>query len=154
VAVYQAGELASMTELQPVPASRFQGLDYVRWIVHVAASSLPAGATTAGICLSSYLDKEGQPARYAAGGRFAGIDDEIARLHDWLTREVSQTAGRVVSVSLFHDASAAGVGLAPSPSAAVIMLGTALGVGFPLASVGSLRPVAPDFSFVEARLSP
>ena len=154
VAAYENGRLTSITALQPVPASTLNGLDYIRWIARTAASSLPTDATATGLCVSSYLDEQGHPARYAMGGRFAAIHDQIQNLPEWLTVEVSQAAGRDVKVVLFHDSTAAGIGLSPAPSAAAMMLGTALGVGFPRPEDRTLVPVAPDLSVDEARLSP
>jgi hypothetical protein len=153
VETYQEGGLASMRALESIPAPGLSGLDYVRWMVETVASSVPAGATEAGLCVSSYLDEQDHPVRYAAG-RFAGIHDDIQDLRGWLTEEISLVVGREIHVSLFHDATAAAIGLSPSPSAAMIMLGTALGVGFPFGGDGKLTPLAPGFAVTEAKLRP
>jgi hypothetical protein len=61
---------------------------------------------------------------------------------DWLSADVSKRVGRRITVRLSHDGTAAARVLAGQPNAAVIMLGTWLGVGFPpgIASVLSLAP--------------
>jgi len=58
------------------------------------------------------------------------------------SRWVAQQLGRPVAVHLTHDGTAAGQAFAGDPDAAVIMLGTSLGVGFPAASAAGLAPVS------------
>jgi hypothetical protein len=61
---------------------------------------------------------------------------------DWLSADVSMRAGGRITVRLSHDGTAAARVLAVQPDAAVIMLGTWLGVGFPPpgSAVTSLAP--------------
>lgn len=68
-----------------------------------------------------------------------------------LARLLSERIGQDVAITLLHDGTAAARTYAGAPHAAVIMLGTALGVGFPPPSAGALRPLAPDFSMTLMR---
>jgi hypothetical protein len=63
---------------------------------------------------------------------------------DWLSGAVSRRAAEALSVRLSHDGTAAARSLAGRSNAAVIMLGTWIGVGFPPAR-GAVRPLAPHF---------
>jgi hypothetical protein len=57
---------------------------------------------------------------------------------------VSERLCTTVEVTLLHDGTAAALAYAPLEQAAVIMLGTALGSGYPVARPGlALRPVSP-----------
>ena len=73
------------------------------------------------------------------------IQGKIGNLREWLAEEVSRRAGRNCLLSLFHDTTAAGRGLSPASQAAIVMLGTALGVGFPGDRDVGLSPLASDF---------
>jgi hypothetical protein len=148
MAAYEHGVLVRLQALQPVPASTLQGLEYVAWMTDVIASSLPPASSKAGVCVSSYLDDDQHPAVYSSGGRFSEIQGKIPNLRDWLAEEVARRAGRPCEVSLFHDTTTAGVGLSPASRTAIVMLGTALGSGFPLEDDTGLTPVARDFTVV------
>ena len=63
-----------------------------------------------------------------------------------LSRRVSALVKRPLDVSLLHDGSAAARARAGTPHAAVILLGTALGVGFVPRGAASLRPLAAGFT--------
>jgi hypothetical protein len=97
--------------------------------------------------LASYL-RDGQPLA-RQGGAYAyllGLSDNLA---GWLGERVSRAVGRPLAVSLLHDGTAAASALAGEAQAAVITLGTSLGVGFPPAS-GPSRPLAPRFTVLAA----
>ena len=148
VAAYEHGVLVRLQALPPVPASTLQGLEYVAWMADVIASSLQPASSKAGVCVSSYLDDNQHPAVYASGGRFSEIQGKIPNLREWLAEEVARRAGGQCEVSLFHDTTAAGVGLSPASRTAIVMLGTALGSGFPREGDGELTPLAGDFRVV------
>lgn len=146
LAIYENGELTRLERPEPIPASRLSGTDYIAWMAGVIATTLPPGVATTGICVSSYLDERQHPAVYASGGRFAPIQGRVENLRLWLSEEVSRRVGRSCDISLFHDATAAAIGLSPHQHAAVVMLGTALGVGFPREDDAGLTPLAESFT--------
>jgi hypothetical protein len=88
--------------------------------------------------MACYLD-EGQPYLSEGGcyGRLQGLADNL-QAH--LAEEIGRRLGCPVYLRLLHDGSAAAA-YAGAERTAVIMLGTALGVGFPPVEEG-LRPVA------------
>ncbi len=79
--------------------------------------------------------------------RQGGPYSQLHRLSDnaaqWLAYQVSQRIGRPLDVALIHDGTAAARTYAGAGHAAVIMMGTTLGVGFVPAD-GARRPVAPN----------
>jgi hypothetical protein len=89
-------------------------------------------------------------AAYVRGGRLLGnglyaslnalADDARSLLAD----AVHAQTGRAVRVHLIHDGTAACTLYARAPNAAVIVVGTALGIGFPPATDFDLRPLAPN----------
>ena len=67
----------------------------------------------------------------------------------WLSHQVSQRLGQAMTVHLVHDGTAAAKACAEVPHAAVITLGTAIGVGFAAGAIG-LRPIADHFRVSQA----
>ena len=100
------------------------------------------------ICsVASYL-QDGHPVQYA--GRNMGIYSWLNALAEdlpaWFSEQISTACGRQVRLEFAHDGDAAAAALAGQPHA-VIMLGSALGVGF--APPGDrFRPLAPDFKVI------
>lgn len=92
--------------------------------------------------IASYIT-DGQPLP-RQGGPYAQLHRLSGNAARWMARQVSQRLGRPLDVELIHDGTAAARTYAGS-DAAVIMLGTALGVGF-APPLGSLCPLAHDFS--------
>lgn len=86
---------------------------------------------------------DGHPADYQGGGYISLrlVADNAA---DWLAADVSDRVRQPVAVGLIHDGTAAARALAGQVRSAVIMMGTALGVGFPPGD-GGLRPISPSF---------
>ncbi|MGE3911947.1 MAG: hypothetical protein AB7K36_21490 [Chloroflexota bacterium] len=107
------------------------------------------GGTVPGIVASfaSYL-RDGQPLA-RQGGPYASLLRLSDNLEDWLSRRVSEITRRALTVSLLHDGTAAATTYAGEQSAAVIMLGTALGYGFPPDSRAT-TPLAPHFTVASA----
>jgi hypothetical protein len=81
---------------------------------------------------------------YARSG-YARLHAFTANLGDWLGARVAERTGRPCRVQVLHDGTAAAQACAGSDNAAVIMLGTALGVGFP-SRARQVWPLAPSFS--------
>ena len=101
------------------------------------------------ICsVAAYL-QEGRPVQYA--GRNMGIYSWLNALAEdlpaWFSERVSSASGRQVDFVFAHDGDAAAAALAGQPHTAVVMLGSALGVGF--APPGEhFRPLAQDFRVI------
>ncbi|MDP8922227.1 MAG: hypothetical protein M3O34_05040 [Chloroflexota bacterium] len=105
-----------------------------------------SAGTTLVASIASYV-WDGQPLP-RQGGAYAAplsLSENMAR---WLSDRVSDRLGQTITVTLLHDGTSAARAYAGEPRAAVIMMGTALGVGFP-PPVGSLRPLAPTFAIRE-----
>jgi hypothetical protein len=98
---------------------------------------------TLNVAIASYL-ADGQPADYISGiyGRLRQL---AARAADWLAQDVSRQVGAPLRVNLMHDGTAAARTFAGEQLTAVIMFGTALGVGFAPSTAG-VRSMAPRFS--------
>ncbi len=157
LALYEGGTLTALRPLPslPAPATFSAGgddltLDGVRDLADrmVAAMAdtwegvaLPDRALAPMLVASvaSYT-VDGQPLPRQGGpySQMYRLSDNAAR---WLGRQVSQQLGRSLDVTLIHDGTTAARTYAGAESTAVIMLGTALGVGF-APPHGSLRPVA------------
>jgi hypothetical protein len=103
----------------------------------------PDVSSTIVASIACYLH-DGQP-MVRRGDAYAYLLDLTDNVADWLSERVSEATGQPLTIRLLHDGTAAATALAGEPHAAVIMLGTALGVGFPPSS-DSGRPLAPDFT--------
>ncbi|MGN6700547.1 MAG: hypothetical protein ACTHMR_20525 [Thermomicrobiales bacterium] len=109
------------------------------WQLAQAAGRQPDPVCT--VSIASYV-RDGQPLP-RQGGPYAALHRLSPNLADWLAGRLSVALGRPFAVRLLHDGTAAAHPQAGAAHAAVIMLGTALGVGFPPGAHG-LRPVAPS----------
>ncbi len=89
--------------------------------------------------IASYM-LDGQPLP-RQGGPYAALHLLSPNLEQWLARHLSEHLGRPIAVRLIHDGTAAARAQAGTAHAAVITLGTALGIGFPPPAQG-LRPIA------------
>jgi hypothetical protein len=111
---------------------------------HAHTSGLdPAPAVTA--VVASYInDARPDPAQLGPYGELGRIFPD---LQDWLSRTVSDRLATPIAVTLLHDGTAAARTYAGDNAhqTAVIMLGTALGVGYPPPGE-SLRPISPNFT--------
>ena len=92
------------------------------------------------VSIASYV-KDGAPMPLQ-GGAYAGLHTVDPNLEQWLAARVSELAGRSFSIMLLHDGTGAARAYAEAPAAAVITLGTALGIGF-CCGTGLPRPLAP-----------
>jgi len=91
--------------------------------------------------IASYAT-DGQPLP-RQGGPYSQLHTLSANTAHWLAHQVSRRVGRPLDVALIHDGTAAARTYADArrmTHAAVIMLGTALGVGF-VPTHGALRPL-------------
>lgn len=93
------------------------------------------------VCLAAYV-QDGKPLNLERGGYYA-LNKLSADISGWFSEQVSRASGRAVQVAFLHDCDAAAVALAGSQSSAVLMLGSALGVGFVPPEEG-YRKVSPN----------
>ncbi|MEZ4767438.1 MAG: hypothetical protein R2844_03325 [Caldilineales bacterium] len=148
---YEAGVLAGMAELPSLlvewseiyPAEEDAaalGRRVLSFIADVIARTVAERPDAEPLALVSV-------AAYKLNGRLAG-NGPYASIHaaagdrpagEILGEAASRAAGREVSVLPIHDGTAASLAHAGAPNSAVIMLGTALGVGFPPAREDGLR---------------
>ncbi|MGC9357378.1 MAG: hypothetical protein ACP5GX_05915 [Anaerolineae bacterium] len=90
-------------------------------------------------------------AAYVRGGRLLGngIYARVSTLAEdvrpLLEEAVEDRTGHRLRVRVIHDGTAAATMHAGEVESAVILVGTALGVGFPSSTVDGLRPVSPAF---------
>lgn len=103
----------------------------------------PDASGALAISVAAYV-RDGQPL-LAQRGIYMRLAHLGGRAEDEIAARVMGRSGRQVSVKLVHDGSAAALAYAGSASTAVLMIGTALGVGFAPEDAGALHPLAPDF---------
>jgi hypothetical protein len=130
VAGYEAGRLASLHRLAPALAApedtaggplaeAVAGTVAVAW----ADADRPPGPVVA--AMAAYV-KDGQPVRVPLGTytRLADVPGRLAAL-------LRDRLGLDLPLVLVHDGTAAAQAVPPDPHAAVVLLGTSIGVGFP-----------------------
>jgi hypothetical protein len=105
--------------------------------VDVGAGAWPELAIAASI--ASYM-RDGQPADRGCYGQLGMLSDN---LENHLAKLLSQKIHKPVNITLIHDGTAAATAYAGSPHTAVIMIGTALGIGFPTMKI-PVRPIPAD----------
>ncbi len=88
---------------------------------------------TIAISLACYL-RDGQPPPSEMGcyGRLQRLSDN---LQTYLAGQLSERLGQPIQLHLYHDGTAAALAYGGSGETAVIMLGTAVGIGFPSANL-------------------
>jgi hypothetical protein len=143
-AVYQAGVLTALRLLPPIPA-RFHasGADLsaeevaalAEHTVAVFAETWREARTDGALApvlvasLASYI-RDNQPL-LRQGGAYSELRILAPSAGAWLAERVSRRLDQRVEMVLVHDGTAAARAYAGEPHSAVIMLGTALGIGFP-----------------------
>jgi hypothetical protein len=146
VAHYTAGSLVRLALLPSVPtgfaaleplppaeqqarlAGHMAAVLAATWQAAAAAGTRPAPVLPAGI--AAYV-ADNQPMDYQRG-LYSDLRAWSPNLGTWLGAQVSTQVGAAVTVTLIHDGTAAARVYAGQDHTAVILLGTALGVGFPL----------------------
>ena len=88
--------------------------------------------------IASYM-RDGQPLP-RQGGPYAALHMLSPNLEQWLAQRLNARLDRSFAVQLIHDGTAAARAQAGTAHAAVITVGTALGISFPPTAVG-LRPI-------------
>jgi hypothetical protein len=142
-ATYSAGGDLTLEQVLAL-GDRMTGMLVDTW--HGVALPDRARAPVLSASIASYV-VDGQPLP-RQGGPYAHLHRLAGGAAPWLARHVSRRIGRPLDVALVHDGTAAAWAYAGTGRGAVIMLGTALGIGF-VPPGGELRPVARDLA-VEA----
>lgn len=94
------------------------------------------------VSIAAYVSAKGQP-YLAQGGIYMLMSHLGNNVPQLLSRAVSEHLGKPIIVKLIHDGTAAASFFSPLENAAVIMIGTAIGSGYPVARP-DLRDVASD----------
>jgi hypothetical protein len=100
-------------------------------------------STTVMASIASYV-MDGQPVP-RQGGAYPQLLRLAEHVDVWLSEHLSEAVGHPTTVRLLHDGTAAAHAMSGAQDAAVITLGTSLGVGFPPASGPDLS-VSPRFA--------
>jgi hypothetical protein len=105
-----------------------------------------AGRSLTGPILASVAAyvQDGHP-MLAQGGAYYQLRHVTDHLQTALAQRVSDCLGKLIAALLLHDGTAAATAYAGMENTAVVMLGTALGIGFPSYEQTHLRPIGTDF---------
>ncbi len=160
-AVIDDGTLAALVPLDPVPTDREaitqQADDPTAWAARLLDHVLDiitqtwrdASRTDAPPCpaisgsIAAYI-RDGRPL-LAQHGYYMQLLRLADNVEDLLAGRLRESLGAPIAVRLVHDGTAAATAHAGEPRAAVITIGTALGIGFPPPPDG-LRPLDPAFA--------
>lgn len=154
---YEAGRLTGVEPLErrlvnwakilpqappPEPAPAEAGRSVLAFMVDTITESmarLPALEAPVLVSVAAYL----QQGRLVGNGPYASIHATAQEpgADQLVADALSRRLGRPIAVRLVHDGTAASLAHAGTPNQAVIMLGTALGVGFPPTDEAGLCPV-------------
>ncbi len=95
------------------------------------------------VSVASYVEA-GRPLP-RQGGPYADMHMLDLPLDRWLAARLSERMEQPVALTLLHDGTAAARAYGEAADTAVIMLGTALGIGFPSGAM-ALRSLSPAFA--------
>lgn len=165
-AIYTQGGLAALHLLPSLPATQFTvdpqtgppgAMERAHRLVDQMTAVIAATWRAAArpdipltphvvVAFASYVrDGHPLPRQGGAYSDLSALPQPAARV---LSQLVAERIGHEVAITLLHDGTAAARTYAGTPYAAVLTLGTALGIGYPPPSVGVLRPLARDFSVI------
>jgi len=162
ISVYREGALTEMrllpslptgwTEIEPSPDDSIQYQWAAQLLNEMVTRIADVGRGVGGsrpiptlLSLSAYV-RAGHPMP-AQDGAYVQLRRVTDNLQQELTRRISVRLGRAVNILLIHDGTAAAAVYAEASNAAVVSLGTALGVGFSTgAGENSLRPMRTGFT--------
>lgn len=118
-------------------------LIFERMVDIIVQSYTEVDSPTMPISVAAYVDEHGQP-RLSQSGIYMPLARLTPDVPAAFSQAVSERLHTPVEVRLLHDGTAAALAYAPLEQAAVIMLGTALGSGYPVARPElTLHPVSP-----------
>jgi len=98
------------------------------------------------LCSAAAYVEAGKPMKVYHLGYYA-LNQISTDLLSWFSDKISQESGRKVRLEFLHDCDAAAIAMAGKERSAVLMLGSALGVGF-VPNKDRDRPISPDFELV------
>lgn len=131
--------LAPLEDLALVPA---QANAQAAFIVAQLAAGVALDDTAVAASIACYLyDGRPVPGYMTCYGRLQMLNPNI---HTLLQERLQARLGRSITLHLVHDGAAAALAYAGEPDAAVVTLGTAVGIGFPRGE-GGLRPLHSKF---------
>jgi len=132
---------------QAIPA--VDVLDFSVTVLVEALAAARAQGHTPGpdimVSCASYIHQ----GRLMGNGLYARMQTLADNVGALIAEHLMERTGRAWRVHLIHDGAAAASVYAGAQEAAVIVIGTALGVGFPPHTAVGLRPLAADFTVVE-----
>jgi hypothetical protein len=142
LALYDRGVLVSLKRLGDVSTggrveTKQQAADLLARMIAIIAETRMHTPGPVLASLAAYVE-DGQPTA-AQGGAYV----QITQITDNLWRTLAEQIN--ADVVLEHDGTAAATAHAGEPHAAVIAIGTALGIGFPPEDDSALRPVQAGF---------
>jgi hypothetical protein len=155
-ATFRDGALTHLSILPPVPVTGEASLDtamsarkLAKGISATIAATLrevgkPNGVTPTVVASVAGYFRDGHPLPEARG-HYAVLRHLAPNAAQAIAHMVSAELGQEVEVIFVHDGSCAARAFAGESGTAIIMLGTALGVGF--APILPARPLAPTFTF-------
>ncbi len=129
-ALYSEQELTAIEELPALPTTPRPPAELFEFMVETLADPQVEHDGVIRLCIAAYMDEDGhvQPDQLGLYGPLATVTTNLSAD---LSAAVSTRLGRTVSVRVFHDGTAAGIVYAGVPHGAVLMMGTALGIGYP-----------------------
>jgi len=99
------------------------------------------------LCSVAAYVEEGAPMQLD-GGSYTSLHRAHPDVRHWFSQQLSQARGTPVQVTFYHDCCIAARALAGRLRTAVVMMGTALGVGF-VPPADGIRPISDQFRLVE-----
>jgi hypothetical protein len=154
------GALSRLQVLPPVPIAHLtlegKTPDLAQAMIDLMADAIRCAGPEAALApyvvgsVAGYV-QDGRPTQYADFnmGIYSWLNALSEDLPAWFSQRISAASGRQVRFEFAHDGDAAAVALAGRPHTAVIMLGSALGIGITPAGEG-FRQLAPDFRVISA----
>ncbi len=154
IAHYSATGLRHLQLLASLPSDFPDNRDdaaliFDRMVDIIVTSATAVDAPTIPISIAAYVDEQGQPL-LSQGGIYMQLARLTPNVPSAFSQAVSQRLGRTVAIKLLHDGTAAALYYAPLDRAAVIMIGTALGSGYPVLRDNlPLCSVSPELTVAE-----
>jgi hypothetical protein len=101
------------------------------------------------LCSVAAYVEDGEPVRMDRGA-YTSLHHLSPDIRAWFSARIGEAVGRAAEIEFVHDCDVAACALAGRPNAAVLMLGSALGVGFVPPAEG-YRPLAERFTLEQGQ---
>lgn len=134
----------------PTAAQRYSGEEVLAFVADLFARTLEETGVTEGdlmVSIAAYVDG----GRLLGNGIYARMSELMPDVRPLLAEAVRVRCGRAVRVHLIHDGTAAAALHAGEAHAAVLVAGTALGVGFCPPDATDLRPLRLELGYNKDR---